>query len=42
MRKCVEIDKKIDHYRWLATNIIDERAAKVINELGCVLINPVL
>jgi len=31
--KCVEIDRKIDHYRWLATYINDERTAKGINEL---------
>ncbi len=31
--KCVEIDKKIDHYRWLAKYVNDERTAKGINEL---------
>jgi hypothetical protein len=31
--KCVEIDKKIDHYRWLAIYVNDERTAKGINEL---------
>jgi hypothetical protein len=31
--KCVEIDKKIDHYRWLAVYVNDERTAKGINEL---------
>jgi hypothetical protein len=31
--KCAEIDKKIDHYRWLAVYVNDERTAKGINEL---------
>jgi hypothetical protein len=31
--KCAELDKKIDHYRWLATNVNDEPTAKGINEL---------
>ena len=31
--QCIEIDKKIDHYRWLATYVNDERTAKGINEL---------
>jgi hypothetical protein len=31
--KCVEIDKRIDHYRWLATYVNDERTAMGINEL---------
>jgi hypothetical protein len=30
--QCIEIDKKIDHYRWLATYVNDERTAKGINE----------
>jgi hypothetical protein len=28
-----EIDKKIDHYRWLATEVNDERTSKGISEL---------
>jgi hypothetical protein len=26
--KCIEIDKKIDHYRWLAVYVNDERTSK--------------
>jgi hypothetical protein len=29
--KCMEIDRRIDHYKWLYVN--DERTAKGINEL---------
>jgi hypothetical protein len=31
--KCVEIDKKIDHYKWLARQMSDGRALQGINEL---------
>jgi hypothetical protein len=31
--KCAEIDKMIDHYKWLATYVYDERTAEGINEL---------
>jgi len=32
-KKCVEIDRKIHHYRWLAGYVNDERTAKGIDEL---------
>jgi hypothetical protein len=31
--KCVEIDKKIDHYKWLAHQMSDSRTLQGINEL---------
>jgi hypothetical protein len=31
--KCIEIDKKIDHYPWLAVYVNDERTSKGIYEL---------
>ena len=31
--RCDEIDRKIDHYRWLAKQLNDVRAIQGINEL---------
>jgi hypothetical protein len=31
--KCDEIDKKIDHCHWLATQVNDERTSKGISEI---------
>jgi hypothetical protein len=31
--KCVEIDRKIDHYRWLANQINDARTVQGLDEL---------
>jgi hypothetical protein len=31
--RCVEIDKKIDHYKWLAASIIDERTLEAVKSL---------
>ena len=31
--KCVEIDNKVDHYRWLAKQLNDKRTIQGIDEL---------
>ena len=31
--KCVEIDRKVDHYRWLAAYVTDKRTMDGINVL---------